>query len=76
MNKLKYKDVASMSYFMEKYEDLENWSSFDERKEEIRKANPRLLELHDDIIRMKRDLADKIRMFDIELEDSPQEDYE
>jgi len=74
MNKLTYGDWHDMDYFMEKYGDLTNWSSFESRKEEIRKVNPRLIQLNEDIIRMRQDLDDKIRTFNHELEDTPMEE--
>jgi len=74
MSKLTYDDWQSIDYFMDKYGDLDNWSSFKDRKEEIKKVNPRLIELHEDIVRMQKDLDDKRRTFKVTLEDTPMED--
>lgn len=74
MSKLTYADWHSLDHFMEKNGHLNNWSSFESRKEEIKKVNPRLIELADDIAKMQQDLKDKMRTFKIELEDTPVED--
>ena len=56
MKKLTYSDWQSIEYFIEKYGDLRNWIGFESRKEEIKNINPRLIELNDDIIKLKQDL--------------------
>jgi len=74
MSKLTYSDWSDMKYFMDKYGDLQNWSSFESRKSTIKKINPRLIELEEDISRMQRDIKDKKDTFLMELDSTPMEE--
>ena len=76
MSKLTYIDWYDMKYYMDKYGNLQDWGSFENRKSAIKKVNPRLIELEEDISRMQRDLKDKQNTFFMELESTPMEDDE
>jgi hypothetical protein len=68
--KLKYDTWASIDYFMEKYDNLINWSGFENAKAEINEVNPQLLQQHDKIVKLQEELKLELRAFKNLLEDT------
>ena len=54
MAKINDDDLNMMDYFYNERGDLEHWSSWEQRKEEIRKLNPELIFAYDIMVLSKK----------------------